>query len=146
MGFSMSTLRKTWTWIGNWRTPQPLGKRGEAAAARFLKRLGYHVVARSERDMLGELDLIAIDQRTIVFVEVKTRKSHQAGHPAEAVGDAKQRRLTRLALGYLKRHDLLEQRARFDVVAITWPNPQEPPVIEHYRNAFTPVGRHQMFA
>ena len=57
--------------------------------------------------MLGEMDLIAVDQRTVVFVEVKTRKSHQAGHPAEAVGDAKQRRLTRLALGYLKRHDLL---------------------------------------
>jgi putative endonuclease len=115
----MSTLQEAWTWVRQWRTPQPLGRRGEAAAARFLKRRGFVIVARSERDMLGEMDLIAVEQRTVVFVEVKTRKSHQAGHPAEAVGAAKQRRLTRLALGYLKRHDLLEQRARFDVIAVT---------------------------
>ncbi len=142
----MSTLQTAWTWIRQRRMPQPLGRRGEAAAARFLQRRGFVIVARSERDMLGEMDLIAVDQRTVVFVEVKTRKSHQAGHPAEAVGDAKQRRLTRLALGYLKRHDLLEQRARFDVVAVTWPDGQKQPTIEHFRNAFTPVGRHQMFA
>ncbi|MAD81183.1 MAG: YraN family protein [Pirellulaceae bacterium] len=141
----MNALQKAWTWVRQWRTPQPLGRRGEAAAARFLKRLGFLIVARSQRDMLGEMDLIAVDQRTVVFVEVKTRKSHQAGHPAEAVGDAKQRRLTRLALGYLKRHDLLEYRARFDVVAVTWPNIQKQPTIEHFPNAFTPVGRHQMF-
>jgi len=141
----MNGWRETWLWLQHWRLPQALGKRGEQVAARYLKRLGYRIVARSERDMLGELDVIAIDQRTLVFVEVKTRKSHHAGHPAEAVGDAKQRRLTRLALGYLKRHDLLEQRARFDVVAVTWPTPAEPPTIEHYINAFTPVGRQQMF-
>jgi len=141
----MNALQKIWTWIGRWTEPQPLGKRGEAVAARFLRRLGYRIVARSQRDMLGEMDLIAIDRRTVVFVEVKTRKSHQAGHPAEAVGQAKQRRLTRLALGFLKRHDLLEQRARFDVVAVTWPNEQAKPTIEHFPNAFAPAGRHQMF-
>ena len=71
----MNTLQKAWTWVGQWRMPQPLGKRGEVAAARFLKRLGFLIVARSERDMLGEMDLIAVDQRTVVFVEVKTRSS-----------------------------------------------------------------------
>ena len=141
----MSTLQTVRTWIRKWQTPQPLGRRGEKAAARFLKRRGYIIVGRSERDMLGEMDLIAVHQRTVVFVEVKTRKSHQAGHPAEAVGDAKQRRLTRLALGYLKRHDLLENRARFDVVAVTWPATAKKPHIEHFPNAFTPVGKHQMF-
>lgn len=141
----MTAWEKVRTCIRYWRSPQPLGKRGEAAAARFLQRLGYLILARSERDMLGEMDLIAVDQRTVVFVEVKTRKSHQAGHPAESVGEAKQRRLTRLALGYLKRHDLLEHRARFDVVAVTWPAGQNQPTIEHFPNAFTPAGRHQMF-
>ncbi len=139
----------TWRWVAMWvrrlSLPQPLGKRGEVAAARFLQRLGYLIVARGERDMLGELDVIAIDHRTVVFVEVKTRKSHDAGHPAEAVGEAKQRRLTRLALGYLKRHDLLEHQARFDVVAVTWPSTKKRPTIEHYINAFAPTGQHQMF-
>ncbi len=136
----------SWYRLRSLGAPQPLGKRGEAVAARYLKRLGYTIVARGERDLLGELDLVAVDQRTVVFVEVKTRRSHQAGHPAEAVGQAKQGRLTRLALGFLKRHDLLEQRARFDVVAVTWPNRTERPSVEHFPNAFSPTGRFQMFA
>ena len=74
----------------------------------YLRRLGYKIVARRERGRLGELDLVAVDGRTVVFVEVKTRRSHDAGHPAEAVDPEKQRRLTRLALAYLKRHGLLE--------------------------------------
>src|SRR5690348_5551878 len=77
---------------------KPLGRRGEDAAARYLKRLGYVIVARAHRDNIGEIDLIAVDGRTIVFIEVKTRTTHDAGHPADAVDDAKQRRLTRLAL------------------------------------------------
>jgi putative endonuclease len=95
---------------------------------------------------LGELDLVAVDGRTIVFVEVKTRRSHEAGHPAEAVGPEKQRRRTRLALAYLKRHELLEFAARFDVVAITWPEDAQKPAIEHIRNAFEAVGRGQLFS
>ena len=126
--------------------PKTLGQRGEAAAARFLRRLGYIIVSRGERGALGELDLVAVDGRTIVFVEVKTRRSHDAGHPVEAVHQHKQRRLTRLALSYLKRHDLLEHAARFDVVAITWPENRRKPTVEHYKNAFEPVGQGQMFS
>jgi putative endonuclease len=77
---------------------------------------------------------------------VKTRTSHDAGHPAEAVGPEKQQRLTRLALAYLKRHDLLENPARFDVLAITWPEKARQPTIEHFKNAFEAVGRGQMFS
>src|SRR5688572_29785957 len=99
----------------------PLGRRGENAAARHLCRLGYVIVARGHRDAIGEIDLVAVDGRTLVFVEVKTRTSLDAGHPADAVDDKKQRRLTRLALSYMKRHDLLENPARFDVIAVTWP-------------------------
>ena len=125
---------------------QPLGQRGEAVAARYLKRLGYRIVARGERDRLGELDLVAIDQRTVVFVEVKTRQSLDRGHPAEAVDLRKQQRLTRLALAYLKRHDLLEVAARFDVVAVLWPLEDRRPQVEHFRNAFQPAGQWQMFS
>src|SRR3954466_10590843 len=126
--------------------PKPLGRRGEDAAARYLKRLGYVIVARGHRDNVGEIDLIAVDGRTVVFIEVKTRTTHDAGHPADAVDDLKQRRLTRLALSYMKRHDLLDCAARFDVVAVTWPDPHGRPKIEHFKNAFEAVGFAGMFS
>jgi len=132
-----------------WRrltTPKTLGQRGEAAAARFLKQQGYVIVARSDRQRFGEIDLIAVEDRTIVFVEVKTRQSHHTGHPTEAVGPDKQQRLTRLALAYLKRHRLLNASARFDVVAITWPKDTRKPKIEHFKNAFEATGIGQMFS
>lgn len=132
-------------WWRRLRRPGSLGNRGERAAARYLQRLGYKIIRRSQRTAAGEIDLIAVDGRTLVFVEVKTRTSHDAGHPAEAVDSRKQQRLTRLALHFLKMHDLLEHAARFDVVAITWPADARRPTIEHYKNAFEPAGRGQMF-
>lgn len=125
-----------------------LGERGEDVAARFLQRKGYTIVARGERDVLGELDVVAVDNRTIVFVEVKTRQSHVRGHPLDAITDEKQRRLTRLALGYMRRNDLLGScSARFDVVAVTWPSgSRKPSEITHIANAFDAVGNLQMFS
>jgi len=132
-------------WLQIWRRPQTLGQRGEAAAARHLKRLGYKIIERSARRRFGEIDLIAVDprtfnRRTIVFVEVKTRVSHDAGHPSEAVDDRKQKKLSLMALAYLKGHGLLEYPARFDVVAVTWPANARRPMIEHYQNAFEMQG------
>ena len=132
--------------IRRWLTPPTLGERGERAAVRFLSKLGYRIVARGSRDKTGEIDIVAVDGRTIVFVEVKTRTSHVAGHPAEAVDDDKQQRLTRLALRFLRRHGLLEHRWRFDIVAVTWPAGKRRPVIEHYTNAFEPTDQGQMFS
>ena len=129
-----------------WRRYHSLDRRGERAAERYVRRLGYKIVGRRDRSRLGELDLVAVDGRTVVFIEVKTRQSHDAGHPAEAVDRDKQQRLTRLALAFLKRHDLLEYPARFDVVAVTWPPSARKPTIEHYRNAFEAVGRGQMYS
>lgn len=126
--------------------PSTLGQRGERAAARHLKRLGYRIVARGARSGLGELDLVAVDGRIVVFVEVKTRASQDAGHPSEAVDAAKQRRLTRLALGFLKRRGLLDCAARFDIVAVTWPAGQRRPTIEHFPNAFEATGREGMYS
>jgi putative endonuclease len=142
----MKVLQALRSWWRDGRASDSLGRQGERAAERFLKRLGYAIVARGERDFIGELDLVAVDGRTVVFVEVKTRASHEAGHPVEAVDTDKQRRLTRTALAYLKRHDLLECSARFDVLAITWPDSARQPMIEHYRNAFEAVGSGQMFS
>lgn len=113
-----------------------LGERGEILAARYLRRLGCRIVGRAVRTRMGEIDLVAVDGRTVVFIEVKTRRSGEQGHPAEAVDLSKQRRLTRLATAYLKRHDLLDNPARFDIVAITWPEGPGRPEIQHFRNAF----------
>lgn len=122
------------------------GERGERIAARWLKGRGYKIVARRCRGQLGEIDLVAVDGRTIVFVEVKTRQSCDAGHPVEAVNVDKQRRLTRLAVAYLRRHDLLECACRFDVIAVTWPNGRRRAVIEHFPRAFEAVGYDGLFS
>jgi putative endonuclease len=133
-------------WRAAWRKYHSLDRRGERAAERHLRRLGYKIVARRERGRLGELDLVAVDGRTIVFVEVKTRQSHAAGHPAEAVGREKQQKLTQLALAYLKRHELLDYPARFDVLAVTWPSDARKPTIDHIRGAFEALGRQGMYS
>ncbi|MGY8767996.1 MAG: YraN family protein [Pirellulales bacterium] len=130
--------------LDTWRKPKTLGQKGETAAARFLKRLGYTILVRSVRSILGELDIVAVDGETIVFVEVKTRASDSAGLPAEAVDQAKQQKLTRLALAYLKRNDLMEYSARFDVIGILWPDASKKPEITHYINAFEATGQFQM--
>ena len=125
---------------------KPLGRRGEEAAAAFLKRRGYKVLARGNRLRPGELDLVMLDGRTIVFVEVKTRQTQDAGHPSEFVDEAKQRRLSRLAVTFMKRHWILERPARFDVVAVTWPDGRGKPEIEHFLNAFDAVGEWEFYS
>jgi putative endonuclease len=119
-----------------------LGDLGERAAARHLRRRGFRVITRGYRTTRGEIDLIARDGDTLVFVEVKTRRG---GHPLEAVTPEKERRLTLAALQFLRRYDLLEQRCRFDVIAIVWPDDGREPNIEHIVNAFEPSGRWQFF-
>ncbi len=113
-----------------------LGNRGENAAVRYLRQQGYRILARNCRSHWGEIDIIARDGDWIVFVEVKTRSSHAAGHPAEAVTHRKQVQLTKLALVWLKQRKLLDHRARFDVIALTWPDGVKTPEIEHYIHAF----------
>jgi putative endonuclease len=121
------------------------GERGEEAAARFLKRQGYHILGRQVHTKGGEIDLVAVEGRTVVFIEVKTRRSTDAGHPADAVDPNKQRRLTGAALAYLKANGLLEYASRFDVVAVMWCGESSTPSIEHYRDAFPAVGAGQFF-
>jgi putative endonuclease len=126
-------------WVRRVFPKKTLGQRGEAAADRYLRRRGYKILARSNRLKPGELDLVALDRKTIVFVEVKTRQSKETGLPEEAVNYPKQRKLTLLAKTFLKRHGLLEYPARFDVIAIVWPADKWFPTIEHIKNAFEAV-------
>lgn len=132
----------------SWLWPQPvaLGPRGERFAARWLKRRGYKIVARGARSRFGELDLVAVQGETIVFVEVKTRRSATRGTPAEAVNRDKQKQIARAALMYLKEHHLLEYASRFDVIALTWPEGDRRPRVEHFQNAFEPEGKGQFFS
>src|ERR1051325_4336086 len=108
-----------------------LGDRGEREAARYLRRQGFRILLRGYRTPRGEIDLIARDGDTVVFIEVKTRRE---GEPAEAVTPEKERRLALAALHFLKRHALLDERSRFDVVAVVWPASARVPTIEHIPN------------
>ncbi len=119
------------------------GARAERAAARFLRRRGLRIVTRNLHLPGGELDLVALDGRTIIFVEVRSTEQPECERPTGSVDAAKQRKLTQLATAFLQRHDLLDHPARFDVVAVSWPPNRRDPDIVHYPNAFSPTGRLQ---
>jgi len=97
---------------------QELGRRAEKAAERELRRRGYTIVARNVRTAGGEIDLVALDGRTVCFVEVRSRSSEEVGSPLESVGLKKRRQLTKLARSFLRQHGLERAAARFDVVAV----------------------------
>jgi putative endonuclease len=97
---------------------QALGKSGEDLAAAELERQGYAILERRYRTRHGEIDIVAEDGDTIVFVEVKWRVGGERGTAAEAVTVPKQRKVIAMARDYLSRHRLHHRRCRFDVVAI----------------------------
>ena len=112
------------------------GDLGEAIATKFLKKSGYKILELNYRTPLGEIDIIAKDKETIVFVEVKTRSSKKFGLPGEAVNYQKQRHIRNSALYYLKSKGLLDKvSARFDVISILMSNITDYE-IEHLQNAF----------
>jgi putative endonuclease len=113
---------------------QVLGKEGERVAEQYLKNKGYKLIERNYRCALGELDLIVLDRRVVVFVEVKTRTGHGYGSPLEAVEFRKQRKMIQAAQYFLSEKKLHQRDARFDVVGISWPG--RAPVVEHIENAF----------
>jgi putative endonuclease len=111
-----------------------LGKIGEDLACAELARRGYEILARRYRRRGGELDVVARDGATVVFVEVKTRESLEFGSGADAVTARKRQRMASIGLDYLARHRLTAAPCRFDVVAIDMNGPE--PAIEVYQNAF----------
>ncbi len=106
------------TWIANLRSQIPLGRRGERAAEKYLRRNGYRIVARNFRAAGAEIDLVAMDGETLVFVEVKTRRSRIAGAPEEAVDERKQTRMRRAAEVFARRYRADEIEMRFDIAAV----------------------------
>jgi len=95
-----------------------LGRLGEEKSIRYLQDKGYKILERNYKTKLGELDIIARDSETICFIEVKTRSFQDKGDPLESITSDKQHRLSKLALSYLKINNLLNRKARFDVVSV----------------------------
>jgi len=115
-----------------------LGTRGETLACTLLKEKGYKIIERNFKTPIGEIDIVAREGQTLVFVEVKTRGSKAFGSAKWAVDRKKQQKLSRLALYYLNLKAWKDRPARFDVVAVDLERQGER--IELFRNAFDLVG------
>jgi putative endonuclease len=136
---SAPSPRKPW-----WR--RWFGTRSERAAARYLRRAGFRIVGRNVFTPQGEIDLVALDGRVVVFVEVRSTEAGDTARPAESIDENKQGKLTEAALDFLRRRRLLDHAAQFDVLILAWPAGQREPIIEHHRQAFEAVGRWQMYS
>jgi len=97
-----------------------LGREGEDAALKYLQQKGYLLLDKNFRCSAGELDLVMLDGRQLVFVEVRTRKSRDFGTPEESITVTKQRQVKKVALAYLAGHKLPPGGFRFDVVAVDY--------------------------
>ena len=113
---------------------QLFGKKSESIAAKYLKKKGYKILEQNYSNKLGEIDIIAKDKKTLVFVEVKARRSAHFGNPKWALTSKKKRKISMVALYYLKSTRQSGIKARFDVVAMTSAN--DNPKIELIKNAF----------
>jgi putative endonuclease len=111
-----------------------LGAKGEEIATTFLKQQKYRIIESNYRCRCGELDIIARDGKTIVFVEVKTRRTASYGLPQLAVTPFKQRQISKAALTYLAKNRLMEANARFDVISVFLLTTV--PQVDHIKNAF----------
>ena len=117
---------------------QRLGIVGEDLAVAALTARGYAILERRYATERGEIDIIAEDGGTLVFVEVRARATAEFGRAAESVTAGKQRRVTRVAIDYLARHQIVNRPCRFDVVAIDRALDDQPE-ITIYPNAFQPL-------
>jgi len=113
---------------------QKFGKKSESIAVGYLKKHGYKIIKQNYRTKVGEIDIIAREKGTIAFVEVKSRKSNKFGNPKWAVTPKKQRKISMVALEYLKTTMQSNVKARFDVVSII--SSDDRPSIEIIKNAF----------
>ena len=114
-----------------------LGEAGEKLATQFLKAKGYHIIARNLQFSIGEIDIIAQHQKTLVFIEVKTRQSAQYCHPIEAVDTKKRQKIKQMATQYYRNKKCAAKgyAMRFDIITLIWPEGEQPK-IEHFVDAF----------
>jgi putative endonuclease len=113
---------------------QIYGQAGESLAVAYLARQGYRILERNYRTLLGEIDVIAQHGQSVVFIEVKTRRSESFASVKYAVTEQKQKKISMVALAYLKSKGQMHRGARFDVVTIV--DPMGSPKIDHIPNAF----------
>jgi putative endonuclease len=125
-----------------------IGLHGEKEAANFLRQRGYKILDRRARVLNGDIDIVALDNRTVVFVEVRSRTNTKHGHPVETIDLRKKRRIILLANAYIKQHRIKNYSYRIDVVTVlfvtsesrhnTWWlwRAKNRPIIEHFQNAF----------
>lgn len=134
--YRIADSARDWARRKQWDADLAAGRRGEDLAHRFLQRAGMTVVARNHRTPTGsgEVDLVAWDKDTLVFVEVKSRSSEEFGTPDRAVDPEKRHKLMRAALDYARRADVPLSKFRFDVVSVVFGTP---PRIAHLRDVFT---------
>ncbi len=99
-------------------TGKRTGEKGEELAAAYLTEAGYRIIERNYRCVFGEIDIVAEEGNTLIFVEVKSRRSESYGDPQLAVGHQKQKKISKIALHYLSAKNLRHRPARFDVVAV----------------------------
>lgn len=112
-----------------------LGRSGEDAAVAYLKRKKFLVVERGFRFHRGEIDIIAYDGDSLVFIEVKTRRDKMFGLPEESVTPAKQAQLRRVAEAYLMLNNLCQVPCRFDILSVSY-DENKGYTIRHLENAF----------
>ena len=118
-------------------TRRGTGIKGQEEAARFLTRSGFAILDRNVRTRAGEIDLVAKEGKTLVFVEVKTRRDLEGDPPQAAVHTRKQNRLAKLAHGYLKQKRIRQTPCRFDVVSVIINEEGGVKAIRHIPNAFS---------
>lgn len=117
------------------RSPHRLGKLGEEIAQNYLRKKKFRIVKRGFRLHRGEIDLIAYEGETLVFVEVKTRSPGALGLPEESVNLRKQRQIRKIAEGYLAMNDIDEVECRFDVLSLII-DENGAYSVSHYKDAF----------
>jgi putative endonuclease len=116
------------------RERQALGAFGEDLALKEIERLGYTCITRNYRCPLGEIDLIAKEGDSLVFIEIKTRRGRTTGYAKEAITSRKKRQMSKVALAYMKSNDCCDVKSRFDVIVISLKADKEE--IEVIQNAF----------
>ncbi len=118
---------------------QLLGRYGEIVASRYLRYQGYEIISAHYQNRLGEIDLIAEDEKYICFVEVKTRSENMISNPADAVDFSKRSKIISTSQIFIKEYKI-EKQFRYDIVEVFFEN-DEPVKINHIKNAFDSDGR-----
>jgi len=113
-----------------------LGDLGEGLAVKYLMRHGYRILVRKYRCPFGEIDIVAQDKDTLVFVEVRSKCGCEFGLPYETISRTKKGRLEKVALAFQKRFNLLDYDSRFDCVSILFDDEGKAIKMELFKDAF----------